>query len=262
MKAQEVTVADSAPVPSRRRPPRDSLSAKLVRDLAHRIDSGELAAGMQIPPERTLMVQYGVSRTVVREATSSLRASGRIATHQGRGAYVLSTPPAFRFHIDPKELSTLRDVLRVMEIRVALEAEAAALAAARRTPIQLNAINEALAELAAGVGKPDGNQASDVKFHLAIARATGNGYFSHLLEDLAPRMLPRARLDLFGGDRRLKLEYLKRLQHEHADVFLAIKRSDPDAARAAMRLHLSNSRERLRQAFEQSPDKFVAGASR
>lgn len=253
IKSEEATSAGGAATPRRRRPPRDSLTSKLVRDLAHRIDSGELAAGVQIPPERELMVQYGVSRTVVREATSSLRASGRIATHQGRGAYVLSTPPAFRLHIDPAELSTLRDVLRVMEVRVALEAEAAALAAARRTTVQLAAIDEALRELAAGLGKPDANTASDVKFHLAIAQATGNTYFSHLLEDLGPRMLPRARLDLFGGDRNLKMEYLKRLQHEHAEVFLAIKRSDAEAARAAMRLHLSNSRERLRQAFEQSP---------
>lgn len=235
----------------RRRPPRDSLSSKLVRDLAQRIDSGELAAGMQIPPERALMLQYGVSRTVVREATSSLRASGRIATHQGRGAYVLSTPPAFRLHVDPAELSTLRDVLRVMEIRVALESEAAALAARRCTSTQLRAIREALDELAAGIGAPDANQAGDVRFHLAIAHATGNSYFTHLLEEMGPRMLPRARLDLFGGNRELKLEYMKRLQLEHTNVYLAIERSDQEAARAAMRLHLSNSRERLRQAFEQ-----------
>jgi len=253
MKAEDPTAVRAADVPKRRRPPRDSLTSRLVRDLAHRIDSGELTTGMRIPPERTLMLQYGVSRTVVREATSSLRASGRIATHQGRGAYVLSTPPAFRLHIDPAELSTLRDVLRVMEIRVALEAEAAALAAVRHTPAQLEAIHVALDELAAGIGAPDANQASDVEFHLSIARATGNSYFSRLLEDLSPRMLPRARLDLFGGDRDLRLEYMRRLQQEHTNVYLAIARNDPDAARAAMRLHLSNSRERLRQAFEQSP---------
>lgn len=253
MKTAASTIHGGTASQRRRRPPRDSLTAQLVRDLAQRIDSGELAAGAQIPPERELMLRYGVSRTVVREATSSLKASGRIATHQGRGAFVLSTPPAFRLHIDPAQLSTLRDVLRVMDIRVALEAEAAALAAARRTPAQLAMIRQALEELAAGQGKSDANQASDVQFHLAIARATGNGYFSQLLEDLAPRMLPRARLDLFGGDRRLKQEYLKRLQHEHTDIFLAIQRQDPEAARAAMRLHLSNSRERLRLAFEQTP---------
>ena len=244
-------IADPRPVATRRRPPRDSLTSQVVRDLTTRIDSGELAAGAQLPPERELMARYGVSRTVVREATSSLRASGRIATHQGRGAFVLSAPPAFRFTIDPAQLSTLRDVLHVMDIRVALEAEAASLAASRRTPTQLASIGAALAELATGLRKPAGNSASDVAFHLAIANATGNSYFSQLLEELAPRMLPRDRLDLFGSDRRRKLDYLTRLQQEHADIFHAIERRDVDAARAAMRLHLSNSRERLRQAFEQ-----------
>ena len=234
----------------RRRPPRDSLTSQLVRELAAQIDSGTLAAGSQLPPERELMARYGVSRTVVREATSSLRASGRIATHQGRGAFVLSAPPAFRFSVDPAQLSTLRDVLQVMDIRVALEAEAASLAAARRTDAQLATIQRALSDLEASVGRSAGNSASDVAFHLAIAAATGNGYFSQLLEELSPRMLPRQRLDLFRNDRRRRIDYQRRLQQEHSDIYHAIERREGDAARAAMRLHLSNSRERLRRAFE------------
>jgi GntR family transcriptional regulator, transcriptional repressor for pyruvate dehydrogenase complex len=242
--------ATSAAAP-RRRPPRDSLTTQVARDLAVRIDSGDLKAGSQLPPERELMERYGVSRTVVREATSSLRASGRVATHQGRGAFVLSPPLAFRFTIDPEQLSTLRDVLHVMDVRLAVEAEAASLAASRHSAAQLAAIHAALAALAANLRKPSGNSASDVAFHLAIAAATGNAYFTQLLTELAPRLLPRQRLDLFGDNRRRKLEYLTRLQQEHTDIFLAIERRDPDAARAAMRLHLSNSRERLRLAFEQ-----------
>jgi len=237
--------------PPRRRPPRDSLTSQVTRDLATQIDSGDLAPGAQLPPERELMQRYGVSRTVVREATSSLRASGRVATHQGRGAFVLSAPPAFRFTIDPAQLSTLRDVLHVMDVRVAIEAEAASLAATRHSTAQLAAMARALADLVASMRKPAGDSASDVAFHLAIAGATGNAYFAQLLQELSPRMLPRQRLDLFGGDRRRRLDYLKRLQQEHTDIFLAIERRDPDAARAAMRLHLSNSRERLRRAFEQ-----------
>jgi GntR family transcriptional regulator, transcriptional repressor for pyruvate dehydrogenase complex len=252
MKPVRTNAAAPAPAaPRRRRPPRDSLTSQVTRDLAVLIDSGDLAPGAQLPPERELMERYGVSRTVVREATSSLRASGRVATHQGRGAFVLSAPPAFRFTIDPAQLSTLRDVLHVMDVRVAIEAEAASLAATRHSATQLAAVATALADLAASMRKPAGNSASDVAFHLAIAGATGNGYFAQLLQELSPRMLPRQRLDLFGGDRRRKLDYLKRLQQEHTDIFLAIERRDPDAARAAMRLHLSNSRERLRRAFEQ-----------
>ncbi len=234
----------------RRRPPRDSLSAQVVRDLAARIDSGELAPGARLPPERELMERYGVSRTVVREATSSLRASGRVATHQGRGAFVLSAPAAFRFTIDPAEINTLRDVLQVMDIRVALESEAASLAAQRRSDAQLRAIAVALDDMASRMRSPAGHSAADVAFHVAVASATGNAYFSNLLVEVSPRMLPRQRLDLFRDDRRGRLAYLKRLQQEHGDIYQAIARRDADAARAAMRLHLSNSRERLRRAFE------------
>src|SRR5579864_9217579 len=176
MKPVRTSTPSDEPAPSRRRPPRDSLTSQVVRDLSTRIDAGELAAGAQLPPERELMAHYGVSRTVVREATSSLRASGRVATHQGRGAFVLSAPPAFRFTVDPAQLSTLRDVLHVMDIRVALEAEAASLAASRRGAGQLAAIGDALAALAANARKAAGNSASDVAFHLAIANATGNSY--------------------------------------------------------------------------------------
>ncbi len=72
--------------------PRDSLTAQVLRDLSARIERGELSSGDKLPTERELMVEYRVSRTVVREAISSLRSSGRIDTQQGRGAFVLSPP--------------------------------------------------------------------------------------------------------------------------------------------------------------------------
>ena len=69
---------------------RDSLTTQVLRDLSGRIEKGELKPGDRLPTERELMALYGVSRTVVREAVSSLRSTGRIATQQGRGAWVLT----------------------------------------------------------------------------------------------------------------------------------------------------------------------------
>jgi DNA-binding FadR family transcriptional regulator len=89
-----------------------------------------------------------------------------------------------------------------------------------------------------------------VRFHLEIARATGNHYFTELYGGLAPRLVPRARLDLFKNDPDGKIAYLQRIQQEHAQIHQAIGRGDPEAARAAMRLHLTNSRERLRAALD------------
>ena len=67
-------------------------------------------------------------------------------------------------------------------------------------------------------------------------------------------MIPRARVDLFKDDRKARLRYLERIQQEHAQMYDAIARRDAEAARAAVRLHLANSRERLRAALEQGPE--------
>jgi DNA-binding FadR family transcriptional regulator len=243
------------------RPQRDSLTTQVLRDLAARIERAELKPGDQLPTERELMVTYGVSRTVVREAISSLRASGRIDTQQGRGAFVLEPEGSFRFRIDASDLGTVRDVLQVMEVRIALESEAAALAAQRRTPEQLAEISAALDRLDASIEVPERSVAEDVAFHLSIARATGNAYFTELFSRLAPLLVPRARLDLFKDDRAGWVEYLRRIQPEHAQLHQAIARGDSEAARAAMRLHLTNSRERLRTALDQAPPSGTSGGS-
>jgi DNA-binding FadR family transcriptional regulator len=100
------------------------------------------------------------------------------------------------------------------------------------------------------MSRPDSSAEHDVRFHLEIARATGNHYFTELYAGLAPRLVPRARLDLFKNDPHGKLAYLQRIQQEHAHIHQAIVRGDAEAARAAMRLHLTNSRERLRAALD------------
>jgi len=230
--------------------PRASLTAQVLRDLAGRIERAELKPGDRLPPERQLMEDYRVSRTVVREAISSLRASGRIETQQGRGAFVLPAPIAFPYTIDPAEAARIGDVLQIMDLRIGLESEAAALAAQRHTAAQLESIRLALEQLEADVRSADTAVTSDFQFHQEIVRATGNHYFHELYAQLGTLVIPRARVDLFKSDRKAKVQYLLRIQQEHEQMFDAIARRDSDAARAAMRLHLSNSRERLRVAME------------
>ena len=70
------------------------------------------------------------------------------------------------------------------------------------------------------------------------------------LENVIPRMIPRARMDLFKDDRRARVRYLELIQLEHEQIYQAIARRDAEAARAAVRLHLTNSRERLRVALD------------
>lgn len=243
-----------------REPRRVSLAERVTRDLAARMAGGELRPGDQLPTERALMARYGVSRTVVREAMSSLRAAGRLATQQGRGAFVLdpAAQPA-RYRLDPSEAGEAGDVLRLMEIRIALEQEAASLAAQRRDAAGLAALERIAADFAASVADPARSTEHDQAFHLCVAALSGNPYFGTLLGGLSPRLLPRARIDLFKDDQAARLAYLRTLQVEHDNILEAIRRADAEGARAAMRLHLSNSRERLRAALDRLAGEGVAG---
>jgi GntR family transcriptional regulator, transcriptional repressor for pyruvate dehydrogenase complex len=233
--------------------PRASLTAQVLQALSSSIESGSLKPGDRLPSERELMATYRVSRTVVRGAIASLRSSGRIDTQQGRGAFVQAPPPACSYVVDASDLAKIGDVLQILDLRIGLESEAASLAAQRHTPVQLRRIRAALDTLEAGIRAAQTAVNPDVEFHLEIIRATGNAYFIDLFTQLGPLMIPRARLDLFRNDRRAKVRYLALIQQEHAQIYQAIARRDAEAARAAARLHLTNSRERLRATLERTP---------
>jgi DNA-binding FadR family transcriptional regulator len=146
---------------------------------------------------------------------------------------------------------TIRDVLSVLELRISLETEAAWLAASRRTQEQLDELRTVLATMQAHQGERNAESVeADMRFHQLIAQATGNRYFVDILRDLGNAIIPRARLNTATLSNDEPASYYERVNREHDDIFHAIERKDPEAARAAMRTHLSNSRERLRHAQE------------
>jgi GntR family transcriptional regulator, transcriptional repressor for pyruvate dehydrogenase complex len=145
------------------------------------------------------------------------------------------------------DLTTARDVLYIMDIRIGLESEAAALAAKNRTEDDMRAINLALAELHETHGM---QPRYDAELHLAIARATHNHYFADLLGDLAHLLIPPLRVKLAHTSDEERAVYLQHLNQEHSQIVRAIAQGDTEAARAAMRIHLVNGRDRLHQAFE------------
>ncbi|HEX5127796.1 MAG TPA: FadR/GntR family transcriptional regulator [Rhodocyclaceae bacterium] len=226
------------------------MTSQVVKDLAHRIDHGELRPGDRLPTERELMVMYGVSRTVVREATSSLRSAGRITTQQGRGAFVLGASQLLQFDVELAAQSSGQDLLDILDIRIGLESEAAALAARRRTPATLELMTQTLAALEVSLHAGSSARSLDLEFHLSIARAAGNHYFADLLGKLSRVPTPSTRQYMHANNPRARSEHLQRVRFEHTEIFQAIKRGDADVARAAMRLHLANSRERMRIALE------------
>jgi GntR family transcriptional repressor for pyruvate dehydrogenase complex len=224
-----------------------SLTAELVQALSDRVRDERLAVGTKLPTEAAIMEEFGVSRTVVREALSRLQAAGLVETRHGVGTFVL--PPS-GFGIDPADVPTAVDVMAVLELRISIESETAGLAAQRHTEKQLADIRAALDELEANVTGQGDTVSPDMRFHMLIAAATGNRYFADIMAHLGATLIPRARINSPRVASEDLPQYLRRVNREHEEIYEAIARRDPEAARAAMRLHLTNSRERLRRAQE------------
>lgn len=221
---------DTTP-PARRRPPK--LAAALIDTLVARVRGGLLGAGQKLPTEAALVVEFGVSRSVVREALARLEASGLVSTHQGIGTFVLAdaapAPAAALPAFDAGE----RDLF---ELRLGLLTEAAGLAAKRRTPADLAALRACIEALAAL--PPGEHGAAEWRFQLAVARAASNPQFAAALHALAQG---DARATACRADNAGRLE-------EFESLLAAIAGQDSEAARAAMRTHLHNGLRRMQAA--------------
>jgi DNA-binding FadR family transcriptional regulator len=236
------------PLPARNR--RGGLVQEVVQHLASQIQAGRLNPGDKLPTESAIMVELAVSRTVVREAISRLQASSLVETRHGIGTFVLQAPSNDNFSIGDQDMSTVEDVIHVLELRISLETEAAGLAAQRATPEKLDAMAKALQNFKEAIeGKSDAVP-SDFEFHLQVAKATGNQHFAELMTYLGKRIIPRTRVNTADQAPEGREAYLRRVHREHESIYNAIRNKDAKSARAAMRTHLSNSRDRLRKPRE------------
>lgn len=225
-----------------------TLAQELVAALEARIRDGSLPPGEKLPTEAAVMETYGVSRTVVREAISRLQAAGLVNTRHGVGTFVAERVEDPGFSIRAEELGTLQEVIALLELRIGIETEAAAMAALRRTEAQMQAMRQALDDLTAAIEHGEDAVAADFQFHLEVARATQNPHYIQLMGTLGSQVIPRARLhDGSAEEAARRQNFLRRVNAEHENILDAIAAQDAEAARAAMRTHLSNSRERRRR---------------
>ena len=220
---------------------------EVVERIAAQITEGQLAAGARLPTEQAMMAAMGVSRTVVREAISALRARGLVMTRQGAGAFVNADPAQQPYAIDPDGLGSLASVIEILELRTAVEMEAAAIASERATAVQLKAIAKALATFTRAIENGDRAVREDFDFHFAIAVATQNSRFVGFLEFLGGLIIPRQSIRTFDGRAEFQKSYLQNVQKEHQAIFEAISAGAPRKARDAMRRHLLNGKQRYRQ---------------
>lgn len=232
----------SATAPRRAR----NLAAFVVIYITDQIAANVLKPGDKLPTEAQLTNTLNVSRTVIRQATSRLQAAEIVETRHGIGSFVLK-PQRETLGIDMVPATTLRDVLSILELRISLETECAGLAAQRAQPDDLVHMRGALDAIMATRHNGLDSVDADLQFHVSVARATGNRYFVDILSQMGSALIPRNRLDSADIARADPGAYLSLVNLEHESILEAISRHDAEGARAAMRMHLSNSRERLRR---------------
>lgn len=223
----------------------------MVTDLADtlraRIARGDYNPGDKLPSEAHLSETFGVSRTVIREAIASLRADGLVEPRQGSGVYILEAKPTDVAPFQNVDFARVSSVVEVLELRTALECEAAALSAVRRSPSQEEKIVECLAAFLAAERAGTSTSQQDFELHLAIAEASNNPRFGEFLRLLGVNVIPRRALKPEGVERRIDTEYLTRIAEEHQMIVDAILDGDSELARAAMRRHLEGSLSRYRR---------------
>jgi len=234
----------AAPAPWPHRSPlrAPKLGDRVYEQIVERIVAGTLGEGDRLPSEHEFCRMFEVSRPVVREALARLRADGIIESRQGSGSYVRRRP--VRDLLQYGEASNAAQLLRCFEFRIALEGEAAALAAVRRTTQDLRAIRRANDACNEAARKGRLGKREDLEFHMAIANASGNALFGETMEmlhddiqrgmDMAKSLTPPE-----------KQERVRILRAEHSAVVSAIEERDPDRARVAMRAHVGNAQRRI-----------------
>jgi DNA-binding FadR family transcriptional regulator len=209
---------------------RESLADQAAEALLERIRGGEWPLGHKLPGETTLAPQLGVGRSTIREAIRQLAGRGVLSTRQGAGVFVAALDAAE----DWGQLVSRADIASVIEARIAIEVEASALAAERRTVADLRAIRRAAEERDAHRSQLEEHVDADTAFHRSIVAAANNPILIELFDGFAPACR-RAMIDML----RIRREYgTDDDQGVHLRIVEAIDRRDRDEASRLTRDHL------------------------
>jgi GntR family transcriptional regulator, transcriptional repressor for pyruvate dehydrogenase complex len=219
------------------------IKERVAGQLRGLIEAGSLQAGEQLPSERELAEQLGVSRSTVREAVQFLGALGLVEIRHGSGTFVRADGDLPSEWLQWTKRHQV-EVHELLEVRRGLEAVAAELAAERS--LDLGAMEAALADMEAAIDGPDvpGLVEADLAFHTALAAASGNTALRHLTESLGRELL-RERGAIWNEPGRPELSL-----REHRRIYETVRAGDARGARTALVDHLHS--------VEQDVDVLVA----
>lgn len=219
------------------------LSEQVTEFLISEIQKGALKAGERLPPEMELARQFGVSRTVIREAFARLRQDGFLESKQGRGARVAESKKHRPFRLLEFDKISPTDLVHLYELRIILEGYAASLAAKRRRKKDLKEFKRCLEAMDKSIRYGKDGTDPDVKFHQTIAKASGNPYLFELMRFLNGNLESLIRNAREHSSQHPHLPPI--VQEEHKSIYKAILEGDPDLAKAKTLTHLINAAKRL-----------------
>lgn len=236
--AHDLSTDATEPKEQRQRAPR--LVERVYEQILRRIKAGEFAPDSKLPGEHDLAAQLDVSRPIIRDALGRLREQGIVYSRQGAGTFVrAAVAPVLGF----APVETIADIQRCYEFRLAIEPEAAWYAAKRRNSASVQKIADALDELRDATRHKLHREDADFAFHRAVTEAANNHYYTSSIDALKEHIFVGMHfhgLSLMGPKLRLQP-----VLDEHRAVYEAIRDGRANDARAAMRMHIEGSRDRL-----------------
>ena len=215
------------------------LYEQIVQQIEESVLKGVLKEGDQLPAERELAQQFGVSRTAVREAIKALHEKGLVDALPGRGTFVTNGDSnSMRQSLDRiLKSGDSSSAANLVEFREVLEPEIAALAAARADDQAIATMREAVTVMDNARHDADAFIEADLDFHLSLAEAAANPFILSLIDSIVG-LLREQRIKIFnveGGPQRGQVH--------HKRILEAMERRDPEMARGAMRAHLEQVRQ-------------------
>ena len=213
----------------------DRLYMKVAEQLKNLIDNEVIKPGERFPSERELAEKLGVSRPTIREAMIALELSGVIEIRTGSGIYVTEQKAKLEPELKDKGIGPFE----ILEIRYIIEAEACALAAARISDEQIEALRKVVEDMEEEQKLPNASEKADQQFHSIIAQACQNSAISSVVDWL---------WDL-RNESALSTAFLERIRDEgvhpsideHRNILRALEQRNPEKARLAMKQHIENA---------------------
>ncbi|GLU25747.1 FadR/GntR family transcriptional regulator [Brucella sp. NBRC 12950] len=225
----------------------EQLPARIASEIVRQITEGSFLPGQKLPTEHNLAQSFGVSRSVIREAIAQLRNEGLIETRQGVGAFVTEPDRRQSIRIEPETLADKDHFQSLFQLRMALEIEAAGLAAVHHTAEDMHRLDAALADMTGREKWTSEGIAADLAFHRALAAATHNEYFPLVLGFVAERISLAIRA---ARARAVLAEIVEITIAEHQAIRDAIAVGNPLKAREVMRQHIVGAASRVNLKLE------------